>query len=231
MKQDFHLAIIMDGNRRWAKKHALQPWKGHERGRDVLEMLLDFCAEKAISQITLYTFSMQNLNRSQPEVDFLLKLFKDSLTDKKFLDKIHANKVCMRFIGRLDLFDDELQAIFAKVMQETAHYSDFILNSCVAYGGQEELTDACKKIASQVASGALDPQAITEETVQSALYLQDAPDMIIRTGGDHRLSNFLSWQSAYSELFFVDELFPDMTPELLDSLLEEFHMRERRFGR
>jgi tritrans,polycis-undecaprenyl-diphosphate synthase [geranylgeranyl-diphosphate specific] len=226
-----HLALIMDGNRRWAKQKAMQPWKGHEQGRDTLETILRFCQEKAIYEITLYTFSIQNFARHPTEVDFLIKLLKKTFTSKHYLDQLHKAEVQVQFIGRTELFSQEVQDIFKTVEEQTASHSKHKLNICVAYGGREEILDATKILMQQAIDGTIQVQDLSEELFTQALYLRTEPELIIRTGGEHRTSNFLPWQSTYSEWFFIDEKWPEVTPQILETIFEQYKLRERRYGK
>ena len=218
-----HLALIMDGNRRWAKKRSLQPWKGHEEGRDTLEIILNFCREKNIPEITLYTFSLQNFKRSKQEVEFLLKLLKHTFQSDKYVSQLHDHQVQVHFLGRLHLFDKDLQEILQTLEKETQDYDKYRLNICLAYGGREELVDAVRALVEA-------NEDVSEEAIAKHLYLSSEPDLIIRTGGEHRTSNFLPWQSTYSEWFFIPEKWPEVTPEILDTIFKEFEARERRYG-
>lgn len=225
-----HLAIIMDGNRRWARKQALHPWKGHEKGVDTLECVLDFCTQKNIFEISLYSFSLQNFKRNKTEVDCLLSIIKKSLQNPKYIQKFHDNQVHVRFLGRLHLFDTQLQALMKNLEDATKGYSKHKLNFCIGYGGREEITDAMKRIAEEVEQGMITSKHITQEIISSHLLLQSEPDIVIRTGGAMRTSNFLPWQSIYSEWFFIPEKWPEVTPEILETLFSEFNSRDRRFG-
>lgn len=231
MENPKHIAIILDGNRRYARKLMLDPWKGHELGFEKLKQLFKWCKELDIKELTLYCFSMQNFSRSKSEVDFLMDIFfracKDALTNKD----VHENKVKIRFIGRIHLFPEKLQGEMHKVEEATADYSNYVVNLAVAYGGREEIVDAVKRIAKRIYSHELSPDEITEDLVTNNLYLSSAPDIAIRTGGEKRISNFLIWQSNYSEWFFSDKLWPEFEKEDLIKILDEYKNRERRFGK
>ncbi|MGV8086457.1 MAG: polyprenyl diphosphate synthase [Candidatus Woesearchaeota archaeon] len=226
-----HIAIILDGNRRFAKRLMLEPWKGHDYGRKKVEELLDWSKDLGITELTFYAFSMQNFNRPKPEFDYLMGLIKsafiDFLTDKR----IDEYKICVRVIGRYKLFPKDVVTALETAMERTKNNDQYFLNFALAYGGREEITDTVKKIATKVASGELDPKNITENTVQENLYMSSEPDLIIRTGGDMRTSNFLMWQSSYSEWFFVEKTWPEFTREDLINVVKEFEQRERRFGK
>ncbi|MEM5819490.1 MAG: polyprenyl diphosphate synthase [Candidatus Aenigmatarchaeota archaeon] len=230
-----HIAIIMDGNRRFAKRLMLEPWKGHEYGAKKLQEVLEWCKEFKIKIVTLYTLSIQNLfSRPKNELEFILNEFREQF--KKILDNnnsVHKEKVKINIIGRIELLPKDLQNLFLKIMEKTKNYSNYILNFAIAYGGQEEITDAVKKVSEDVKSGKIEIKDINEEIVRNALYTGNLPypDIIIRTGGEKRISNFLLWQSAYSELFFLDKMWPEITKEDFIQVLKEFEKRERRFGR
>lgn len=228
-----HMGIIMDGNRRFAKRLMLEPWKGHELGVDALERALNWCKKNKVSELTVYAFSIQNFARPKHEFDYLMNLaqkqFKRYLGDEE--NVIDKNAVRMRFLGRIDLFPDTIQKMCRDLEQKTADYSGYIFNICLGYGGREEIVDAVHRIARDVKDDKLSPTQIDEGLLDRYVYMSSKPDFIIRTGGDHRTSNFLIWQSAYSEWFFLDKLFPELNEEDLDRVLEEFKSRDRRFGK
>jgi len=227
-----HIAIILDGNRRFAKRLMMKPWKGHEWGFKKLQNLLEWLAEiKYIKELTLYAFSVQNFNRPKEEFDYLIKIFKD-MCDQYSKDKrIMENKIRINFIGRAYLFPKDLQEKMSKLMERTKNNKGYIVNIALAYGGREEVIDATKKIAEQIKEGKLNVDQINEETFSKNLYMNDEPDLIIRTGGDKRTSNFLIWQSWYSEWFFLEKTWPEFEKEDLLQVIEEFKQRERRFGK
>ena len=224
-----HIAIILDGNRRFAQKLMLEPWKGHEYGQLKVEKLLEWCKELGARELTLYTFSMQNFNRPKPEFDFLMKLFIEAFT--KFYDdpKIEEYGVKVNFIGRYKLFPKEVVYLIEKIISKTKNNSNFVINLAMAYGGREELLDAISKIVEDVKLGKI--TEVTEEIIEKNLYMQSQPEIIIRTGGEKRTSNFLMWQSFYSEWFFIDKTWPEFEKTDLIQILEEYSQRERRFGR
>jgi tritrans,polycis-undecaprenyl-diphosphate synthase [geranylgeranyl-diphosphate specific] len=226
-----HVAIILDGNRRFAKKLSLDSWKGHDHGKQKVEELLNWCKELGVKELTLYALSIQNLSRPKVEVDYLLNIIKNVFetfyTDKR----IDEDKVRVNVIGRYDLLPKEIVVLIEKIVEKTKNYDNYIINLALAYGGREEITDAVKKIAKSVMFGKFNPEDIVESTIQENLYLQSEPDLIIRTGGDKRTSNFLIWQSYYSEWFFVDKMWPEFTKEDLVQIFNEFEQRERRFGK
>jgi len=226
-----HIAIILDGNRRFAKKLSLEPWKGHDHGKEKVEELLDWCKELGVKELTLYALSIQNLSRPKIEVDYLLhiikKVFETFYNDKR----IDEDQVKINVIGRYNMLPSDIIEAINKLVKKTEKYNNYILNLAIAYGGREEITDSVKKIAQKVMLGELDPEDITESIIQDNLYISSEPELIIRTGGDRRTSNFLIWQSYYSEWFFVDKMWPEFTKEDLISIFTEFEHRERRFGK
>jgi tritrans,polycis-undecaprenyl-diphosphate synthase [geranylgeranyl-diphosphate specific] len=229
-----HIAIILDGNRRWANENELNPWLGHKKGAETVEQLLDWCEELNVKFITLYTFSTENFRRKPDEIDEIMKIteekFRKLITD----ERIHKNKVHVKVIGRTNLLPESLQQLIADVEKATAHYDNQFLNFAIAYGGRAEIVDAARVIAEKVKAGEMEPHDIQESTFEKFLYTshmpKQEPDLIIRTSGEERLSGFLLWQSAYSELVFLDVYWPDF--RLIDLLrsMRTFQKRKRRFG-
>ena len=226
-----HVAIILDGNRRFAKRLMKEPWKGHELGAKKLENLFDWCSEIGVKELTVYAFSVQNFNRPKMEFDYLMKIFNEEFNRLLHDEKLHKRKVKIRIIGRIKKFPKDLYEKMKKVMDMTNDYNDYTINFAMAYGGREEIIDATKKVAEKVKSGELDVSDINEESFSEALYMKDCPDLIIRTGGDKRTSNFLPWQSTYSEWFFLEKMWPEFEKEDLVNVIDGFKDRERRFGR
>ncbi|MBW2969356.1 di-trans,poly-cis-decaprenylcistransferase [Candidatus Woesearchaeota archaeon] len=228
-----HIGIILDGNRRFAKKLMLKPWKGHEWGKDKIEKLFEWCKEIGIKELTLYTFSVQNFNRPKNEFDYLMNLFNETFTElmTKEENKKKLEQICVRFIGRTWMFPKEVQKSMKKLTENTKNNKPYTINFAMAYGGREELIDAVKKIADSVKKGELDVDTINEESFSKNLYLQSEPELIIRTGGDCRTSNFLIWQSHYSEWFFLEKTWPEFEKQDLISVINQFSKRERRFGK
>lgn len=226
-----HIAIILDGNRRFAKKLLLDPRKGHEYGEKKIEELLEWCIDLGMKELTFYAFSIQNFNRPKAEFEYLMNLMRNAFT-KFFIDpRVEKYKIHVNVIGRYTLFPKDVVQAIENVMEKTKDNKGFMLNFAMAYGGREEITDAVKKIISEVKSGKLNPEKVDEKTVQEHLYMQSEPDIIIRTGGEKRTSNFLMWQSYYSEWFFIDKMWPEFTKEDLKQVVKEFNERERRFGK
>jgi tritrans,polycis-undecaprenyl-diphosphate synthase [geranylgeranyl-diphosphate specific] len=229
-----HIAIILDGNRRWASENELNPWLGHKKGAETVEQLLDWCDKLGVKFVTLYTFSTENFKRAPGEVEEIMRIaqekFRKLLTD----ERIHRNKVHVKVIGRVNLLPLDLQELIANVEKSTASYDGQFLNFAFAYGGRAEIVDAAKMIASKVKRGELALEEIDEGTFEKYLYTshmtKQEPDLIIRTSGEERLSGFLLWQSAYSELAFLDVFWPDF--RLIDLLraIRTFQKRKRRFG-
>lgn len=223
-KNPTHIAIVLDGNRRFAKKLMLEPWRGHELGANKVENLFEWCSEIGIKEVTLYCFSIENFDRPEREKKFLMDLFKKEFS--KYLDdeKIMKNGIKIRFAGRREMFDSELQNLMRKLEEKTAGNSNFIFNFCMAYGGRQEIIDAVKKLEEN-------GEEISEENVMKNLGISSEPELIIRAGGEKRTSNFLMWQSAYSEWIFLDKTWPEFTREDLIQCISEFNSRERRFGK
>ncbi len=219
-----HIGIILDGNRRFAKKLMLQPWKGHELGAEKIEKILGWLQEMGIKEFTLYCFSLENFNRPKKEFDFLMKLFKKEFLRLKKDKRIHENKIKIRFIGKTKLFDKELQKIIKELEEMTENYSDYIINFALGYGGREEIIEAVKKLVNS-------REEINERNFQKNLWLESEPDLIIRTGGERRTSNFLPWQSIYSEWIFLDKMWPEFEKQDLINCINEFKQRHRRFGK
>lgn len=231
IKNPTHIAIIMDGNRRYAKKLNLSSGKGHEKGAERLFDVVEWCLEFKIKELTLYTFSMQNFNRQKSEVELLFSLFKRYFMKLKDDKKIHNNKIRIKIIGRTHLFPDDLQKSIREIIEKTKEYNNLTLNFAMAYGGREEIIDAAKQIAEEVKFSDLHIDEINEQTFAEKLYLNSNPDIVIRTGGDTRTSNFLPWQTIYSEWFFTKSLWPEFSKEEFIGVLNEFRERKRRFGK
>lgn len=225
-----HIAIILDGNRRWAKNHSLKPWQGHLEGYKNVKKLFDWMKKLNIKEVTLYGFSLQNKSRGPKEVEALMRLFtqafKDLLKDKR----IWQNKVKITHLGRLESFPLELQRVIRETVAKTKTHDQYQVNFALAYGGQEEITDAVKKIAEKVLVGKIKPQDIDKKTIENHLSIQSTPDILIRTSGEQRLSNFLLWQLSYAELFFIKKHWPDFTKDDLNKIIDQYLARERRFG-
>ena len=225
-----HVAIIMDGNGRWAKKKGLARIEGHRIGMSKIREIADICSELGIRILTLYAFSRQNWNRPRREVNFLMKQFKAYLVrEEKDLMK---KKTQLRVIGRRDRLPLSLVKKIEEVMTHTRPNRKFILNLAIDYGGQEEIVDAVRSLFSQVKQGELGPEKIDVALFKNYLYMADLPypDLLIRTGGDFRVSNFLLWYIAYTELWMTTTFWPDFGKEDFLRALRDYANRERRFG-
>lgn len=225
-----HVAIIMDGNGRWAKKHDLPRVEGHKKGADTVEDLLTYIYKYGVKYLTLYAFSTENWKRSEEEVNALMSLLSFFLQDKK--QKMLDNKIRLRVTGRIDGLPEEVANSLREVMAETAKNYEYTLILALNYGGRAEIVDAAKKFAEECISGKISPESLDESTFKQYLYLPDVPDpeLMIRTSGELRLSNFLLWELSYSEIFVTDTLWPDFSEEEFRSILENFGKRDRRFG-
>ena len=224
-----HIGIILDGNRRWAKQKGLKPWDGHEEGFKKLKELFKLAKEFDIKEMSLYCFSMQNFNRDPKEVEFLMKIFERAAKETLKNEDVHKNKVKIRFIGRLNKLTENVQKAAAEVMEATKDYDNHIVNFCMAYGGREEIIDGVNKVINDVKEGKI--SEVDEDSFSKYLYIQSDPDLIIRTSGEKRTSNFLLWHSNYSEWFFIDKHWPDFSKEDLQKVIDDFvEKRNRRFG-
>lgn len=230
-----HIAIILDGNRRWANSKSTERVLGHIAGADTAEQLLEWCHEIGIRTITLYILSTENLNRTPEELKELFQLFAERLSKLLHDERIDRFKIRVTAIGRLELLSPEIRELLTEIEKKTANYSDHFLNIAMAYGGRMEIVDSVKKIATLVKEGKLDPENIDQEIVAKSLYTAHLPnpdpDLVIRTSGEERLSGFLLWQSAYSELVFEDEYWPDFRKIDLMRAVRTYQRRTRRFGR
>ncbi|MCB9361836.1 di-trans,poly-cis-decaprenylcistransferase [Candidatus Woesearchaeota archaeon] len=226
-----HIGIIMDGNRRFAKRNMLQSIKGHEQGAKKVSELLEWCKEARVKELTLYTFSLENFKRAPEEVNYLMDLFRKEFNSLKEDQRLEENKIRIRFLGRTNLLPADVQQMIAELEDRTKEYEEYQINFALAYGGRGEIIDAVKLIAQKVKAGELDPEEIDEQSFAGYLYTDHQPDLVIRTGGDHRTSNFLPYQTAYSEWFFIPQMWPEFSKEDFTAIIEQFNSRERRFGR
>jgi len=220
----------MDGNGRWARKRRRPRTFGHQAGLKALRKIVEHCGRLGVAELTVFAFSSENWNRPKKEVNRLMELFMRAL-DKETRE-LHESGVRVRFIGNLDAFAPELREKVHQAEQLTRTNDRLILNVAASYGGRWDIVNAARELASEVASGELRPAEIDEAMFASRLALAGSrdPDLFIRTGGEMRISNFLLWQSAYSELFFSPVLWPDFGPEALDEAIATYRSRERRFG-
>ncbi len=230
-----HVAIILDGNRRFAKKLMLKPWMGHEWGRKKVEKLIEWCSELGIKEVSLYAWSIENFSRPREEFDYIMKLFREACeqlkSDKKLQERGRQLGIKVRFLGRLEMFPKGVRQLMREIMEKSAGNTGLIVNFCMAYGGRQEITDAARRMAADVQKGRLSAAGVNDDTFKKYLYMPDDPDLIIRTGGEKRLSGFLLYQSSYSELFFLEKTWPEFEKEDLVQVIEEYRQRERRFGR
>ena len=219
-----HLGIIMDGNRRWATTRRLPSFEGHRAGYKKVEDILNWCRDAGIKILTLYAFSTENWQRSKKEVDFLMKLFYLAFT--KDIKELHKNNICVRVIGRKNGLSEKIQKAIKRSEELTKNNTAIILNLAINYGGRPELVDAFNKILKNP------PKEITEDLISKNIYTAGLPDpdLIIRTSGERRLSGFLTWQSAYSELYFIKRHWPEFSKEDFNDILNDFASRQRRFG-
>ncbi len=225
-----HIAIVMDGNRRWARQHGLRALLGHRRGAETTRTIIETSSNLGIAHLTLYTFSTENWNRSPAEVRGLMKLIEDNL--RRELPELHANRVQIRHLGRRQQLPSSLLVALDEAIAITRNNDGLVLHLAVNYGGRTELVDATRSLARQVARGELRPDDIDEAALARALYTSDTPDpdLFIRTGGEQRISNFLPWQIAYAELWITPTLWPEFGKDAFLQALHEFQARERRFG-
>ena len=225
-----HVAIIMDGDRRWAKERGLKITEGHRHGRESLRDIVRACGQLEIEALTLYTFSSENWNRPRHEVAALMHWLEESLRDET--PELHENDVRLSAIGRLDALPDKVRRALDNALAETAHNTGLCLNLALNYGGRAELVDACRTLARRVRDGALDPDAIDEAAIDQTLYTAGLPDpdLLIRCSGEMRLSNFLPWQMVYTEIYFIPVFWPDFRRHHLYEAVREFQRRQRRFG-
>ena len=219
-----HIGIILDGNRRFAKSKNQPSFKGHKEGAKRVGDLLNWCKEFDIKEITLYCFSIENFKRSKEEVDYLMDLFKVQFQKLRIDKNIKKNKIKINFIGDKNKLNKDLRELMLKIEKETKNNSNYNINFAIAYGGRQEIISAISKLVKG-------KKKITEENLKNCLWLKKDIDLIIRTGGEKRTSNFLPWQSTYSEWFFLDKMWPEFTKEDLQKILFEFQNRQRRFGK
>lgn len=225
-----HVAIIMDGNGRWAQKRGLPRIAGHKSGVEAVRAVIQTCVKQGIEVLTLFAFSSENWRRPKKEVGLLMDLFLTAL--QREVKKLHENDVQLRIIGDVSAFDQKIQDRIKKSEELTKNNSRLVLNIAANYGGHWDITQAVKSLAEKVESGSIKAEDITAELISQNLCMHDLPepDLFIRTGGEQRISNFLIWQLAYSELFFTDTLWPDFDEQAFQQALASFAGRQRRFG-
>lgn len=226
-----HVAIIMDGNGRWARRRHLPRVAGHRVGLEAVRKTIKGCIASGVEALTLFAFSSENWRRPKDEVGVLMSLFLTALESE--VKKLHKNGVRLRIIGDISAFSPELQQRIAQSEALTRDNDRLRLNIAANYGGRWDITNACRELAAEVAAGHLQSDAITPELIQRHLSLSELPepDLFIRTGGEQRVSNFLLWQLAYTELYFTDQLWPDFDEQSLEEAMSSYAGRQRRFGR
>ena len=226
-----HVAVIMDGNGRWAKQRGLPRIEGHRRGANTLKEMLRYCKNLGIKTLTAYAFSTENWGRPTGEVNFLMSLFERLL--QKELKEMEQEEVCINFIGDLTPLPKSLQQEMRRSMERTKNNQGVFFNVAINYGSRHEMTNACKAIAKKVRQGELAAEEISEQTISQHLYTSAScdPDLLIRTSGEMRLSNFMLWQLAYTEIYVTDTLWPDFNQQQFDRALASFQQRDRRFGK
>ncbi len=227
-----HLAIIMDGNRRFAEARGLDVRDGHEKGRDTLEELLNWCLDLGIRFLTVYALSVENLQRPPAEIEGLMDLFDRSLRQIATDERVHRHHIRVRVIGDRALLEPRVREAIAIAEEATKNYSDYHYCVALGYGGRDEIVQAIRSLAREVRAGRLEPDEIDSEAVSRHLYTADLPDpdLIFRTSGEERISNFLLWQSAYSELYFSDVLWPGLTHLDFLRAIRSYQLRHRRYG-
>ena len=224
-----HIAIIMDGNGRWAKQRGLPRTAGHAAGAESFRRIANYCRSLGVRYLTVYAFSTENWKRSQEEIAGIMRLLRRYLEEA--LQDMEKNRVRFRFFGDLSRLSRALQQLCLDAQNRSSEY-DVQVNFCLNYGGRDEIVQAARQFALQVAAGERKPEDLTEDLFEHYLYSAGIPDpeLVIRPSGEKRVSNFLLWQSAYSEYVFMNVLWPDFTPEHLDEAIAEYHRRNRRFG-
>jgi undecaprenyl diphosphate synthase len=225
-----HIAIIMDGNGRWAKERGQIRLKGHQAGMEALHDIVKACSDMGVQVLTVYAFSTENWKRPADEVSGIFSLLVRYVA--KELKSLNENNVKVRLLGDIAPLPDAARMAVMEAVNDTADNTGLVFNIAINYGGRAEIVRAAKQLAKQAAERQLDPDGITEDLFANQLYTADLPDpdLIIRTGGELRLSNFLTWQSAYSEIYVTDTYWPEFTPEKLTEAIEAFNSRDRRFG-
>ena len=226
-----HVAIIMDGNNRFAKKNQMQKGEGHRSGKDVLDPIVEHCRKKHIQALTVFAFSSENWNRPQFEVDLLMQLLETTIHEQ--LPRMEKFNIALRFIGDRSRLSPHLRELMLHAEQRTANFNSMTLTIAISYGGMWDMAQAAKQIAADVVANKIEIEQIDTHLFGQYVSLADLPpvDLLIRTGGDFRLSNFLLWQAAYAELYFTQTLWPEFSIEEFDDALAVFGGRERRFGK
>ena len=225
-----HIAIIMDGNGRWAKKRGLPRTAGHAAGAETFRRIATYCRSIGVKYLTVYAFSTENWKRSREEVECIMALFEKYLHEA--IDEMEQDHIRLKVLGDLSRISPELRALIERTAEISTHYDGFQANICINYGGRDEIVHAARRFAAQCAAGERKPEELTEEAFGALLYSGGIPDpeLIIRPSGEERISNFLLWQSAYSEYYFTDVLWPDFDEWELDRAIAAYQKRDRRFG-
>ncbi len=225
-----HIAIIMDGNGRWAQKRLMPRIMGHHAGVRAVRKIVEFCAKSNVEVLSLFAFSSENWRRPKDEVNLLMELFMATLQSE--VDKLDNNNIRLKIIGDKTAFSDKLQEKIRAAEQQTENNTGLTLVIAANYGGRWDITQAVQKIVAAIASGEIQQQAISEELINQYLVTADLPepDLFIRSGGEERISNFLLWQLAYTEFYFTEALWPDFDQQLLEQAVISFKSRQRRFG-
>lgn len=216
-----HIGLIMDGNRRYAKKHLLNPLKGHEEGTKRVKEVIEISIQNKISEISLYTFSTKNFKRTKQELNFLFKLFEEKFAE---LIEDETQNLQIRFAGHTKMFPENIQSKMHNLEEKTQNNTGLIVNFCMAYDGQEEIINSVKICNEK----GIEPNS---ENIQKNLWIKTPADLIIRTSGENRISGFLLWQSSYSEFYFTNKLWPEFTKEEYQKSIDEYNKRHRRFGK
>ena len=230
-----HVAVILDGNRRWAIENGLPPWMGHRKGAEKVKLLLRECLKLGIKTLTVYAFSVENFQRSEKEIEEIMKIAEEKLEEILNTREIYENEVRVSLLGRRDLLPKSLIKKFDEVEEKTKTFNKHYLNIAMAYSGRVEIVDAVRKLVKDLYEGKIPPDQITEEDLEKRLYTYHLPnpypDLIIRTSGEERLSGFLLWQSAYSELCFLEVYWPEFRAIDLYRAIRTYQRRNRRFGK
>lgn len=227
-----HLAVIMDGNRRYAFEEGLSPQEGHRIGGSKLEEVVEWCHEVGIEGLTVFAFSTDNFKRSPEEVEHLMNLFAEDLRRLAADERIHEHEIRVKVIGETDVLPDDVAAAASQAEEATQGYEQHYFNIAIGYGGREEIVEAVRQIARDVQNGKVDPEEVHKDLISSYLYTADSPDpdLILRTSGEERISNFLLWQLAYAELYFSDVYWPAMKKTDFLNVIQSYQKRQRRYG-
>ncbi len=228
-----HMAIIMDGNRRFAESIGLSPPGGHEKGKDKLEEVLEWCLETGVKILTLYAFSTENFSRDTEEVRHIMRLFAENFRKAGNDERVHKNKIRITVLGRRDLLPKDVVKSIEYAEGKTKDYDSYRLNLAIAYGGREEILEAIRGLVRDIHDGKVKPESIDEKFFSRRLWTADLPDpdLVLRTSGEERISNFLLWQLAYSELYFVDVYWPGFRKIDFLRAIRSYQMRQRRYGK